>query len=376
MEFKIIKKLNQKISPIITLGATWLIVQSFLIWHNGIVTAFEAEKYITEAQYFLQYGKFTSNNFWLYSTQIFLIAIVLKIHLGYVVIVAIQLLLNLLAAWMFYQLAFYYLKNSLLAFWATFIYLINITYQFYNSYLFTESIFYSLTIIYSSYLLRIKKLNTRNIIILFLSLIILSITRPTGILFFGGTAVYIFFRFLQHLSFRKKAIIIISAVIIFLVTINTMLETGGSLDFMQPFKQENIICGVNTFHNADIQTLEKGNSLEGLIYYIIHNKDQFLRLARLKTIAFFGFVRNYYSPLHNAYLIIFFYPFYILCIPGFIKMYKAKDKATIYLLFIILLYWVTTLLTCDDWHNRFVLTISPFIFLIGLAAFKSKNSVP
>lgn len=374
MAFTPAKRLHQKYL-FIALGLTWIIIQSSLLAHYGIVTGFEAKKYIFQAEHFLQFGKLTTNNFWLYSTQIFLIAGAIKLHLVFAVIVALQFLLNLFATWMFYQLAVYFLKNPMLAFPATFIYIINITYQVYNTYLFTESIFYSLTIIYSSYLLRIQKLSTKNVTILLLMLILISVTRPTGILFFGATSIYIFFRFLQQISIWYKVTIVFSAIIIFLITLNTMLQTGGELDFMLPFKQENIICGVNTYNNTEIQTLEKGDSVEGLFYYLVHNKDQFLRLSKLKTIAFFGFIRDYYSSSHNAYLIIFFYPFYLLSIVGIVKMYKRKEKIMIYLMSIVLLYWITTLLTCDDWHNRFILTVSPFIFLTGIAAFIKSTPV-
>ncbi len=153
------------------------------------------------------------------------------------------------------------------------------------------------------------------------------------------------------------------------VSINSMLNTGGSLDFMLPFKKENIICGVNTVDNADIKTFEKGNSLKGIAYYIFYNKEQFLRLAKLKTFAFFGMLRSYYSTSHNIFLILFFYPFYILSFIGIWKKIKMNDKRIIYFITVTLLYWGTTLLTCDDWHNRFVLTITPFLFLLSFAAF-------
>jgi hypothetical protein len=371
LKFRII--FNEQ-NHLVILGIIWVVIQSTLFAHYGIVTGFEAEKYINEAKFFLQFGKLTSDNFWLYSTEIFLIVAVIKLHLGFFTVVLIQLLLNLFSTWMFYKLAIYFLDNLCLSFLVTFIFIINITYQVYNSYLFTESIFYSLTIIYSSYLLRIKTLNVKNITALFCLLSLMSITRPTGILFFAATIIYIFFRFLNNISLLNKAIITFCAFIIFFVTLNSMLETGGSLDFMLPFKKENIICGVNTTTNADIQVMEKGNSLEGLFYYIVYNKSQFFKLSKLKTISFFGFIRDYYSSFHNIYLIIFFYPFYILSIVGIIKKIRQKDKIIIYLLAIICLYWITTLLTCDDWHNRFILTVSPFIFLMGIAAFTVSNT--
>lgn len=373
MKFEITKKLYQPKFIFILLGFFWLIIEAALFWQRGIVTGFEAIKYIDEAQHFLQFGTLSSNNFWLYSTEIFLIAAALKLHLNFIFIVMIQWLLNLFATWMFYELAIYILKKPLLAFSVTFIFIINITYQVYNSFLFTESIFYSLTVIYSSYLLRIKRLALKNVTTLILLLILLSLTRPTGILFFPATAIYTFFRFTKNISAWYKFAIFFSALIIFYFLINQMLQSGGEFDFMLPFRKENIICGVSTTQNANIEVMEKGNSLEGLLYYIFHNKDQFLKLARLKTVSFFGLTRSYYSPMHNFYLTIFFYPLYFLSIIGLIKMFLKKEKAIIYLLTIILLYWITTLLTCDDWHNRFILTVSPFIFLIAFAAFTSSK---
>jgi hypothetical protein len=366
------KKLYKLINlnyPFFILGLAWITVQVAQYWQYGIVTGLEAIKYINEANHFLRFGNVSTNNFWLYSTQILLIAGAIKLQIGFVVIVVLQYLLNFFATWMFYQLAIYFLRNRKLALLVTFIFIINVTYQVYNSYLFTESIFYSLTVIFSSYLLRIKKLTLKNGALLLILVILLGVTRPTGILFFAAGAVYLFFRFMQPINIWYKIVILCTAAFIFLFILNTMLHTGGELDFMLPFKKENIICGVNTNLNTQIDTLEKGNSLKGLAYYVIHNMDQFLRLAKLKTVAFFGFTRDYYSKNHNTYLMIFFYPFYLLSIVGIVKMYIRKEKALIYLLIIISLYWVTTLLTCDDWHNRFILTVSPFIFLIAIAAF-------
>ncbi len=353
----------------------WAVVQGLLLRQYGIVTSLEATKYIDEANHFLQFGYFNTNNHYLYSTEIFLIAAVIKLHLGFSVIVVVQLLLNLLATIMFYKLSNFFLKKPFLAALATLFFIINIPYQSYTGYLFTESIFYSLTIIYSSYVLRLKKLTAKDCLFILLFAVLLSITRPTGILFFVSTLLYIFFRFLYNIRLPYKILLISVSLVICLIAINTMLQAGGSLDFMLPFKKENIICGVNTVSNADIKTIEKGNSIQGIVYYIFNNKEQFFKLARLKTLAFFGMLRTYFSLFHNTLLALFFYPFYILSFIGTWKKIKRRETTLIYIISIILLYWFTTLLTCDDWHNRFILTISPFLFLLGFAAFTGKSSV-
>ena len=370
---KLIKRISLPKQYLI-LVIVWAIVQGWLLWKNGIVTHLEATKYINEANHFLQTGDFSAPNFYLYSSQIILIAAAITIKTGFISIVILQWMLNLLATFMFYKMALIFLKKEWLVFLATTLFIINIPYQHYNSYLYTESIFYSLTIIFSSYLLRIKKLNPHNILVIILMLLLLSVTRPTGILFFPATAIYLFFRFFYRVKFIYKILISAGTLIVFLVILDQLLQTGGNFNFMLPFEKENIICGVNTTSEVSIKTIKESNSLKGIVYYVANNGDQFFRLARLKTIAFFGFTRDYYSSSHNWFLILFFYPFYLLSIIGIWKKIKQKDKRLLFMLSVITLYWITTLLTCDDWHNRFILTVFPFFFLTGLAAF-SKNNI-
>lgn len=356
-------------SHLIYLSIVWIVLQVLLLWQNGIVTGLEAEKYITQARYFLNHGKLASNNYYLYSTQIFLIAAVIKLHLGFPVIIGIQLVLSLYAVLMFYKMGLRFLYNNLLAALATLFFILNIPYQTYNSHLFTESIFYSLSIIYSSHLLLQEKFSLGTLLWMGLLLFLLCVTRPTGILFFAASACYLFFRFLHQLTTFQKVLIVGSCIVVFLFIINAMLGAGGSLDFMLPFRKENIICGVNTVDYSGIVEMKEGNSLQGIFYYIAHNHDQFFRLAKLKTFAFFGMLRTYYSVWHNIFLAIFFYPFYLFSLIGFWKKMRQRDVSLIYIVTIFFLYWVTTLLTCDDWHNRFILTVTPFFFLLGFAAF-------
>ena len=99
---------------------SWIAVQSLFIWRYGIVTGLEASKYIDEANHFLQIGNFSTNNHYLYSTQILLIAAVIKLHLSYTVIVIIQIILNLAATLMFFKLATSFFNNPFIPVIATF----------------------------------------------------------------------------------------------------------------------------------------------------------------------------------------------------------------------------------------------------------------
>lgn len=356
-----------------TLLFAWILMQSFVFAIYGINSGEESIKYISQAEVFLSTGTLSTSNFWLYFFEIFLIAFAIKLKLGFIFVVAVQLLLNGIATIMLYRLSIHLLKNKFLGSLSTLLFIASVFLQTYNFYLFTESCFYSLTIIFSSYLLLLQKFSVKAGISILFFLLLLAITRPTGILFLPVTVTYLFLNFLQQISIKVKLLIIGAGIVVFLFLLNIMTQSGGELDFMLPFRDERIICGVPTIAEIPIKTIDHGNSLEGIFYYITHNTEQFVRLAWLKTLAFFGLTRSYYSSLHNLYLAIFYYPFYFLSILFFLRNYKKLNLAHMYLILIILFFWLTTVFTCDDWHNRFFLTITAYIFILGLSAIKEKK---
>jgi hypothetical protein len=150
------------------------------------------------------------------------------------------------------------------------------------------------------------------------------------------------------------------------------LGSGGELDFMLPFRDESIICGVPTrSYQADIQTSSDPNSIFGLIYYVTHNFDQFTRLAGLRSKAFLGLTRSYYSSGHNIYLILYFYPLYFLAVFSIRRWFKTNVYLLLYCFSLIFVTWSTVILTCDDWHNRFFLSIVPYIYILAIPAIKN-----
>ena len=350
--------------PIGALICIWALVNIIFLIKNGIVTTGEAEKYINEAHLFIQSGKLSSPNFWLYFTQIFLISICFKTGLGFGLAITVQLLFNLLATLSFYKLLLYIFEKPQIAVLGTIIILLNYPYQEFNTFLQTESLFYSFTLIYTSYFLRSEKISVKFFLTILAWLLIISITRPTGLLFLAPTFIFIFFK---KLGLIKKIVIFICSVFLFLYIVNIALGSGGELDFMLPFRDEQIICGVPTLPEfKKIQTVQNPNSIYGLIYYVTHNFGQFSRMAWLRTLAFFGLYRSYYSTWHNIYLIAYFYPLLITALLGIAYWLRTHVYKFMFLFIIILLTWMTVILTCDDWHNRFYLSISPYIIVLSM----------
>jgi hypothetical protein len=344
----------------------WMVIHVILLYHFGIRTDGEAVKYIREANNLLTQNKLSSPNFWMYITQILLILVSVKLRVGYEFVIGVQLFFSLLATLSFYRLTTH-LFNNKIGFFATMWLLAILPIHQFNTFLQTDSLFYSFTIIYSSYLLRVASLSLKTTAILLLGLIIISITRPTGLFFFAATFLYLYFTFLPRIKLTYTLAIPVLIAIIFIYFLNTAIGSGGELDFMAPARDESIICGIPTLPDfRRIRESGNGNSLYGLLYYIAHNFPQFLRLAFYRSIAFFGLLRPYYSTIHKIYLLVLFLPVYLMVIISIRYWIKQNPFIIVYILTLIFLTWVTVILSCDDWHNRFFLTISPYLIIMAL----------
>ncbi len=346
--------------------AAWVGMQCLLFWRFGIFTELESVKYITEANNILQNGTVSTPNFWLYSTQIFLIAAAFKLKTGYVSVVIVQLIFNALATTAFFKLC-KKLSSTTVAFWLTLVLICAFPYQTYNVYLQTESLFFSFCILFTYYLFSIRQLTWKTVICTFLFLLLLCVTRPSGVLWIPGTILYLFFNFFKRFSVLLKTVALIICSILFLFLLNTAIGSGGELDFMLPFQDERIICGVPTLdHFVNIKMADNPNSIYGLLYYLYYNSEQFFRLAIERSYAFWGLTRSHYSKSHNLYLIVLFFPFIAMMLLSMYSWIKAKSSIALFSICTISITWFSVIMSCDDWHNRFFLTILPYIYILSI----------
>jgi hypothetical protein len=246
-------------------------------------------------------------------------------------------------------------------------------YQLYNVYLFTESLFYSFGIIYTWFLFSIRRINLLTILFLFLGISLIYFTRPTGVFFIPATIVYIIFRFYQRTAFLLLSIFGLSGIVLMYFLINYALNSGGEFDFLLPYLDERIICGVPTIEGSHkiIVPVEK-DSIEGLWYIITHHTSLFMKLSVKRFLAFWGVVRPFYSPSHNIFIAVYFFTLYGLIIYKLKILWKQYRAQTAYFLCLTALVMVTVILSCDEWHNRFIFALLPF-FLLMASANKQEN---
>jgi hypothetical protein len=374
-------KIKSIVSPVtfsntkslVILGVLWTIVHLILLWHFGIVTEFESKKYIEQADSFLTNREYTSPNFIFYSIQILLIALSKSTNTYPHLIVFVQLLFNALSMALFYKLNFYCTKNHFKAFIVTALLICMIYYEIYDLYLFTESLYFSFGIIYTYFLFSINKLSLKNIYLLILGMAVLYFTRPTGIFFIPSTIAFCVFKFYRNKALLLLALFFVAGILTLYYLLNFALGSGGELDFLLPYSKEMILCGVPTLQSTNAINIPLNKSpMEGLWYIMTHHSTLFFYLVNKRLAAFWGATREYYSPLHNMFLRIYFYTCYLIILFGLRKLFKKLIAETIYLLCNIFLIMSTAALSCDEWHNRFLLSILPFLLLLVSFVIKRK----
>jgi hypothetical protein len=359
--------------PAVTVGIVvcWLLVNGFFFLKNGIVTTGEAEKYIHQAHVLVETGHFESPNFIFYSVIIILLSACLKFHLGFGWIVAIQGGLSLAATLYFHKTLLFLLRSPKAALIATFLLLLNFPYQAFNTFLQTESLFQSLSLLLICRLIRQDKYSGRFLLTMLFTLLLLSMIRPIGFLYWPVAGIYLFAVALPKGHPALKITAASAVLFLTLYAMNKAMDSGGELDFMLPFREEHIICGTPTLlYPRDIGVNGSGNSLYSLLLYIIHDFGRFIRLAGLKTLSFWAIYRNYYSLSHNLYLVAYFYPITFMALFSAPSWKRHRPLPFLYVVTPILLTWLTVILTCDDWSNRFFLSISPFLIVLSLPMLK------
>ena len=344
------------------LSVAWLLMQAFVFYRHGIVTGNEAEKYIGQADILLRTGSVSDPSMWLYSTQIFLIAGAIQFTGSLAPVVIIQLAVSAAAMFALYNTLRRF-ASSLAASIVTLVLILNYPFQSFNTFLYTESLFFNLSILLACYLFSIRTLTATLSLPVMGLLLLLCITRPSGLLLLPGVFLFYVFSFLPGVPAALKWVLGLAVAATFLFALNSVVGIGGELDFLRPFREEHIICGLPTTHAGESAA---PSTLWSVLNYVVSHPGQFFELALKRSAAFFGLTRSYFSTSHNIYLLLYFLPAYGLAIAGIGAWWKHHRGILTYCVSAIFFTWATVMFTCDDWHNRFLLSVMPYFYILSL----------
>lgn len=347
----------------------WLLSTLVYLQLNGVVTQLEAAKYIGEAKYYIENGSFSQPRFLFYSTTIFIILISIKISIGLTGAFIIQALLNLFAWLILFKALNKLFNNSVTPIFIILYLLCFSPYQSWVVFLYTESAFFSAVLILLSVLILYKPVSVKNILLIAAALLLTLISRPLGILF--GVSVYCY---LFYHANKKWKIIIACCSVLFLIVgyylVNAVFNSVSDWRITQGFEEECIICdmpGPLPYQKLDLA--QTGSPAYQLVYYTFHNPSHFLHFVGVKLKYFFLMTRPYYSKAHNYFLLLNVIPVYLLGTWSFfIKGLHFNKSIAIFLTSSIIIFALAISFQCDDYHNRFILSIYPFFVILAARA--------
>jgi hypothetical protein len=344
----------------------FIIVQLVLWLQLGVVTSNEATKYIIQADALIKGNFPTADKYIFYLPIILLIALSQKLSLGYTFVVAIQCILSAIATFLFYKgtkLVF----GRKVALCATLILCVFIPFYSWNFYLYSESIFFSFSLILYFFLCKFEQQRLVYFFCIWTMIIVLIFSRPFGILFIPP--LFIYFLFANYKESKTKWLTL-GVSFAFLISafflINSVFHGGEDMDAMKPFVEEHIICFLpQNPKGAQLDLKYYNNGLQDIFYYIIHNPLHFTKLMLQRLWSFFKFTRPWYSKFHNYALLVFIIPIYLLFLLGIKRAFSKISNLTIYCFALVVFYSSATTFQCDDWHSRFTYPIMPVIFVIA-----------
>ncbi len=350
----------------LTISVAWGIVSIVLYGMYGFNYTLEAEKYILQADYVLTHYSFEEARFLYYATTIVLICIS-KLLTGHVALAVLLLLvINWYAYLKLYKALLFYYNNAFTALGVVLALLLFVPYQSWTMYLYTESIFYSIIILLIAKLIRITTLSNVHILVLATYTILLILSRPLGILFIPGIGIYMLLK-----ANAKQRIALgvlgVASIVGFYAVSQVIFTSTPDWQVQRSFLEENLICDVPTVASqAKLNLIQSSSQLEVLLYYITHNFAHFIGLAGRRLLLFGGLTRSYYSTLHNVALLVYILPLYIIIIIGVRHWWhKLPMPLVICFLVTIVLFAASVAVQCDDYHNRFYLSILPMLVILA-----------
>jgi len=351
--------------PLVLLLSLFLVVQAILFAKIGVFSGLEAEKYVRQGNLLYETGMLSDTKYIFYLPVILLVYLCRLLGATYHLVVFVQVILSGYSLFCFYKLG-KHIGNSTIAFYSSALLVLFIPLQIWNFYLYSDSIFISLTIIYTYTVYSCGSKGIRGTVVILLFLLLLIFSRPHGLLFIPPTIIYLLFR----KQSKKELLVSVSSCFALLIGMYIMLNaafTGGEdMDAMKPFIEEHVICFVPLKpQGANLDLIKTDNPVNDIFYYIFHNISHFLKFTILKLRSFFNMTRPYYSKGHNILLSLVLIPVYIFGLIGLFRFVRPFKNFTLFLISLLILYPLGATFQCDDWHSRFTFIVFPYFILLA-----------
>lgn len=359
--------------PLFLLGALFVVLHLALWLTKGISLDLEAEKYISQGKILFERGGLSESKYVFYLPVILLVWLCHWLHISVVWVALFQVLLSAVGQYYFFRLVKANAGQSA-ALLASLLLLVFLPLQLWNFFLYTDSIFISLTLIYFWIIYRHAGRGWAGNLFVLLMLMLLVVSRPHGLLFIPPTFIYYL---LLAPSARQRWVTVAAGALVLMVMflfMNRIFTGGEDMDALKPFVEEHVICFVpQNPAGADLILQKTDSPVADIIYYAWHNPVHFLRLMALRLYSFFNLTRPYYSMIHNIGLLAFLIPMYLFALAGIRRAWYQQRPLVFFFILFLILYPMGITFQCDDWHSRFTMMVIPLFIFFAVYALTSTD---
>lgn len=352
--------------PLQLLFLTWLLMQVTLMLVVGIVTDKEAIKYSDEAQYLLAHHSFSQPKYLFYSLYVSLHVLFYAMGAETTGVYLFQLIFNGCALLLLYKTALQLSKSKAVAFITALLLVICHLWQYWTVFLYTESVFCNLVIVLVYMLFGPVRPGVQKNVLIAVVFMALLLARPTGLLFIPVLGFLPVARLWNERRYYLAILAMVCISLGFLGLLSYAMQGGSSFDFIKPLIEHNVLCYIpDDATTGHVEFYHGPQGITGIMDYIITHPLDFLILGGKKLLSFWGVVRPHFSAMHNAVLMAYFYPIYLLALAG---CWFARNRCRQLLLFTTgswLVFSFSVVVTCDDWTSRFIMPIVPLIILMA-----------
>jgi hypothetical protein len=357
-KFKCLKK-----TDLILIGIVWLIMQLSILLFFGINDKDESVKYIGLANKWLNGDRdFRLHNIF-YSGYVAIHVLIKWFKLPYKSMYGVQLFFSAMSLFYYIRILCAIQLSRIAVVMSALLYATCFLIQEWVRFLYTDSIFCSLLVIASFFLLS-EQNSLWNKIIFWVLLVALPIFRPVGFLFVAVAC------FHWTMNSPKKNIVNLSICCVYMCIIGVVIQKtfSTSEQYYYPIHslhniEANVICAnQDNLLNYQITPFTKGMSV---FSYLYNNPGMTIRLFLFRFYKVFSMGRSFFSPIHNLLLFLMTFIYYILAIVGAMEILKHKKRKIYFLIAGLMLFSFPLVIFCVEWSGRFSLPVMLYVLLIG-----------
>jgi len=341
------------------IGISWLLVQIILLRIQGINDQGESVKYILLADNWVKGNRNFSLYNIFYSGYTSIHVLLRYAGLPQKSMYLVQVIFSGLAAFYYTRILTCFLNSRLAILFSALLYTTCYIIQSWVSLLYTDSIFSSLLLIATYFMLAEEK-SSGNKWVFWVLLLMLPFFRPVGFLFIPVAC----FHWIM-LAPRKNINKLLFCLAYFSLIAVMLYQTFANPEYYYPLHniQANVICG----YSGDLSKYQVVPYREGMstFSYLFHNPGMTIRLFLSRFYKVFSMGRPYFARGHNLLLFGTSFVYYVLAAVGAAVIFLRREKNLYFIVAGILLFSLPLIIFCVEWAGRFSLPVICYTLLLS-----------